>query len=30
MVESKEKVLVKEERWSEATPVAIPLLIFLR
>jgi hypothetical protein len=30
MVESKEVVLVKEERWLEATPAAIPLPIFLR
>jgi hypothetical protein len=30
MVESKEGALVKEERWPEATPAAIPPLIFLR
>jgi hypothetical protein len=30
MVESKEEVLVKEERWPEATPAAISPLIFLR
>jgi hypothetical protein len=29
MMESKEEVLVKEERWPEATPAAIPPLIFL-
>jgi hypothetical protein len=30
MVESKEEVLVKEERWSEATLAVIPHPIFLR
>jgi hypothetical protein len=30
MVESKEEVLVKEERWPKVTPAAIPPLIFLR
>jgi hypothetical protein len=30
MVESKEEVLVKEERWWEATPAAIPPQIFLQ
>jgi hypothetical protein len=30
MVESNEEVLVKEERWPEATPLAIPPLIFLQ
>jgi hypothetical protein len=29
MVESKEEVLVKEERWWEATPAVIPPQIFL-
>jgi hypothetical protein len=30
MVESEEEVLVKEERWSKATPAAIPPPIFLQ
>jgi hypothetical protein len=30
MVERKKEVLVKEERWSEATPTSIPPPIFLR
>jgi hypothetical protein len=30
VVESKEEVLVKEERWPEATPAVIPTLIFLQ
>jgi hypothetical protein len=30
MVESKEEVLVKEERWPVASPAAIPPLIFLQ
>jgi hypothetical protein len=30
MVERQEEVLVKEERWPEATPAEIPPLIFLR
>jgi hypothetical protein len=30
MVKSKEEVLVKEERCSEATPAVIPPPIFLR
>jgi hypothetical protein len=30
MVESKEEVLVKEERWPKAILAAIPLPIFLR
>jgi hypothetical protein len=30
MVESKEEVMVKEERWPEATPAAISPPIFLR
>jgi hypothetical protein len=30
MVESKEEVLVKEERWPEVTPTSIHPLIFLR
>jgi hypothetical protein len=30
MVESKEEVLVKEERWPEVTPAGIPPLIFIR
>jgi hypothetical protein len=29
MVESKEEVLVKEERWPGVTPAVIPPLIFL-
>jgi hypothetical protein len=29
MVESKEEMLVKEERWPEAIPAAVPPLIFL-
>jgi hypothetical protein len=29
MVESKEDVLVKEERWLEAIPAAVPPPIFL-
>jgi hypothetical protein len=29
MVESKEEVFVKEERWPEATPAVIPPSIFL-
>jgi hypothetical protein len=30
MVESKEEMLLKEERWPEAIPAAVPLPIFLR
>jgi hypothetical protein len=30
MVESKEEVLVKEERWPKVTPAVIPPPIFLR
>jgi hypothetical protein len=30
MVESKEEVLVKEERWPEVTPAVIPHPIFLQ
>jgi hypothetical protein len=30
MVESKEEALVKEERWPEVIPVAVPPQIFLR
>jgi hypothetical protein len=30
MVESKEETLVKEKRWPEAIPAAVPLAIFLQ
>jgi hypothetical protein len=30
MVESKEEALVKEERWPEEIPAAVPPLIFLQ
>jgi hypothetical protein len=30
MVESKEEMLVKEERWLKVIPAAVPPLVFLR
>jgi hypothetical protein len=30
MVESKEETWVKEERWPEVIPAAVPPLVFLR